>query len=595
MYIATKYSIAFCWRNCRKLTIKRIIVSILTTLSLYLTIQATGFVINSVQALRSLGKHEFSSLILPVIFLGLVVFFQAVTGRFEWIFRNKWHQVLRYEGQRELNDLRARLDVARFGSKVYDDLTRRIQELPYGFQVRPMFAEEVLRLLTTCISFALFAASLLWYKPMYALVLLVFAFPLIVLDFRSVTLWWAIQEKLVPKNKHRNMLERAYYSPIAFVQALMFNQMPTLRTQIKKSTDEVVSEYDVVRGQSLKFEMVSHLSCALGLCFVFIHAIWSAVTTNVEIGTLTIVMSSARTFNGNLESIVSLIAEQWNTAKGVILIEKDFFGLQPVLRTENPVIPTWTKPPVIRFDRVSFTYPDTDKEVLHDVSFTIPSGATVAIVGKTGHGKSTVEGLLMRHYDPTTGAIYVDDINLQNIKPSVWSGTATALKQDFVNLDRTIGDEVASSRIDLPFDRERVEVASRFAYFDEVVAREESGFDTQMGKEFGGRVLSGGQNQRLALARARHRDSQVFVLDEPDAKLDPESAEIVIDNIFALTGVTVVMITHHVSRAKRCDHIILMNEGSVAEQGTHAELMALGGRYASMFKKDEERLSGMSD
>lgn len=301
-------------------------------------------------------------------------------------------------------------------------------------------------------------------------------------------------------------------------------------------------------------------------------------------------MAAARTFQGNLEAIVSLIAEQWNSAKGVILIEKDFLGLKPVLKTDYPVVPKFDITPTIRFDKVSFAYPDTENLVLKEVSFTIEPGTKLAIVGKSGNGKSTIQALLMRHYDPTSGAVFAGDINLRNIEPNVWSNVASALTQEYTVLERRIDEEIASSRLGQPIDSEAVAASARFANFDEVVASDQNGYKSQIGVEFGGRDFSGGEKQRLALARVRYRGTPILILDEPDAKLDPESAQKVIDSVFALQGVTVVMITHHVSRAERCDKVIVMGKGEVVEQGTHQELLAQGGIYASMHEKDKKRL-----
>ncbi|KKS89750.1 MAG: ABC transporter related protein [Parcubacteria group bacterium GW2011_GWC1_43_11b] len=587
--LAARYSFAFCWRNSKIETVGRLSVSIFNTVIGYLSIQATGFIINGVQS--SMGKTEISNdLIVPIAFLITVLLSGVVLGRFNWFYRSKWNQSLRYANQRELNDHRATLDVARFRSKEYDDLSKRIQELPWSWQTRIFFSEEMFNLFTTLVSFALFGASLLWYKPTYAFVLMVVALPMVVSEFKMVALWWDLFQELVPQHKKRSVLEKPYHSSNAFVQAIMFNQMPALRRDIDINVNSILEAYDCIRKINLQKEMVTHFIAMIGLCGVAIHAIWSTVVLNGEIGTLTIIMAASRTFQGNLESIVSLIAEQWNSAKGVILIEKDFLGLKPVLQTKYPVVPNFDIVPQIRFEHVDFAYPDTEKLVLEDVSFTIEPGSKVAIVGKSGHGKSTIQALLMRHYDPTSGTIYADKIDLRNIEPQVWSNVASALTQEYTVLERCIGAEIASSRLDQSINIEAVTASSRFANFDEVADSDPKGYESQIGVEFGGRDFSGGERQRLALARVHYRGTPILILDEPDARLDPESAQKVIDKVFELKDITVVMITHHVSRAERCDKVIVMQKGKVAEQGTHQELTALGGIYFSMCEKDKERL-----
>lgn len=602
MCLAARYSFAFCWRNSKRETIGRLVISAATTLLLYLTIQATGLIINAVQG--SMGKFKggshtvaeiaSSGLLGPVTFLIGVLLFGVLLGRFNWFYRSKWNQTLRFANQRELNSHRATLDVARFRSKEYDDLQKRISELPTSWQTRIWFSDEIFNLFTTVISFVLFGASLLWYKPIYALILVLTALPMTIVEFRLVAMWWSLFQELVPLHKKRHVLEKPYHSANSFVQALMFNQMPELSREIDINVGGVLDQYNRIRRISIRKEMFTHFLAVAGLCGVVIHAVWSTVAYAGEIGTLTIMMAAARTFQGNLEAIVSLIAEQWNSAKGVILIEKDFLGLKPVIKTEYPVTPKFDITPHVRFDRVSFAYPDTDTLVLKDVSFTIEPGTKVAIVGKSGNGKSTIQALLMRHYDPTSGAVFAGDINLRNIEPHVWSNVASALTQEYTVLERRVGEEIASSRLGQPVDLKVVAASARFANFDEVVDSDPKGYESQIGVEFGGRDFSGGERQRLALARVHYRGTPILILDEPDAKLDPESAQKVIDRVFALKGITVVMITHHVSRASRCDKVIVMGKGEIVEQGTHLELVARGGVYASMCENDKKRLGHIS-
>lgn len=558
---------------------------------MYGSIAATGLVINEVQAAMKHAQGTIHLLFVPMFFFTAVLIADVVLGKLNWYCRGRWNQELRFANQRELNDHRATLDVARFNSKEFDDLSKRIQELPMSWQTRIWFSDEMFNLFTTAVSFALFGASLLWYKPMYALILMLTALPMTITEFRLVSMWWDLFERLVPEHKKRYMLERPYKQTSAFVQALMFNQMPSLRKEIDINVGGVLDEYDNVRRISLRKEMITHLIATLGLCGIAVHAVYSTVVYAGEIGTLTIIIAAAKTFQGNLQSIVSIIADQWNNAKGVLLIEKDFLGLKPLIHTEYPVVPKFKAAPKIVFDNVSFKYPDTDQLVLDGVSFTIEPGTKTAIVGKSGNGKSTLQALLMRHYDPTSGTIYAGDINLRNIEPQDWSNVASALTQQYTVLERRVGAEIASSRLDEPVDLERVAASAKFANFDEVVSSDPDGYESQIGIEFGGREFSGGERQRLALARVHYRGTPILILDEPDASLDPESARIVIDQVFALQGVTVIMITHHVSRAERCDKVLVMGKGKIAESGTHKELMQRGGIYASMYEHDRERLA----
>lgn len=589
---AARYSLAFCIRNAQKESVIRILLACTQTLLLYLTIQATGLIVNDVERLMARASVPYQVPASLWLLLGTFVA-TIIHGRLNWFFKSRWSMKLRYANTQELNDHRSTLDVGRFKSKEYDDLEKRIQELPWSWQTRVWFSDELLNLLSTILSFALFGASLISHAPLYAVILVITAGPMMVTEFRQVAMWWDLFQELVPTHKKRAVMEKPYKTQHAFVQALMFGQMPHLKRIIKENIDDVHEAYDRIRWLSLKNEFVVHLIAVTGLCGVVIHAVWSTITSGGGIGTLTIVIAAARTFQGNLESIVSLVAEQWNSAKGVVLIEEDFFGMKPMISTPYPVMPPQDITPAIQFENVSFRYPEGSNDALTDVSFTIEPGSKVAIVGKSGNGKSTIQALLMRHYDPTKGSIFADSVNLRNIEPGTWNKIASALTQEYVVLERTVGEEIASSLMGQDINPSTLSAAARFAHFEEVVSADPRGYDSQIGVEFGGRDFSGGEKQRLALARVRYRNTPILILDEPDAKLDPESAQHVINQVFALEGVTLVMITHHVSRAERCDKVIVMHKGRVSEQGTPQELMARGGMYAALYAKDKERQEGL--
>lgn len=598
MLRAARYSLAFCWRSDKKLMVRRVTLSMILTLLSYASIYVTGMLINTVQtATKSYAGLDLyteflkSGLLWPITLALVTLLAMRILSSYNGLQRGTSNEVLRSANQRELQEHRATLDVAMIRSREYDDLERRIQELPNGWATRISFSQEILGLLTTLATFVTFGSSLLWYNPFYIVVILLCGLPMMFVEFRISNLWWNISQTLVPEYKRRSVLERPYRGTTTFVQAQMFNQMSILRKEIDISVGHVQEKHNEIRNSSVRSRFLVNTITITGMVGVLLHASWSVISHSGGLGTLTIIMGAARTFQGSIEGIVSLIAEQWNAAKGVVLIEESFLSLKATIKTDYPVIPPLDITPEIVFDHVSFAYPDTERLVLDDVSFVIKPGSKVAIVGASGNGKSTIQALLMRYYDPTSGDVRAGGISLRNIRPSDWSKIASSLTQDYAVLERRVGAEIASSRLGEPIDIQMVESSARFANFDTVMESDPDGWNSQIGVEFGGRDFSGGERQRLALARVRYRGTPVLILDEPDAKLDAESANTVIDNVFALTGITVVIITHHVSRAERCDHIIVMGKGRVTEQGTHEELMARNGTYVSIREKDRERLS----
>ncbi len=234
----------------------------------------------------------------------------------------------------------------------------------------------------------------------------------------------------------------------------------------------------------------------------------------------------------------------------------------------------------IDFDRVAFAY-DAAHPVLKGVSFSIPAGHFVGIVGSTGSGKSTVASLIPRFYDPTGGRILIDGVDVHDYKLQGLRDQIGFVLQDTVLFRGTVRSNIAYGRPGAS-EKEIVE-AARLANAHEFIARMPEGYDTQVGER--GLTLSGGERQRIGIARAIVRDSPILILDEPTAALDAESEQLVIEALErAMKGRTVITIAHRLSTIRDADQILVLRDGLVAEQGTHEQLLALAGEYAGLHR-----------
>lgn len=239
----------------------------------------------------------------------------------------------------------------------------------------------------------------------------------------------------------------------------------------------------------------------------------------------------------------------------------------------------------IRFENVWFAYPGSQKYVLKGVSFEIRAGEKVALVGENGAGKTTITKLLLGLYSPDKGKVTADGVDYSNINPVSLRGEMSAVFQQFTHYHLTLGDNVALGRIGALGDARRVRSAVERAGALDVVRSLRDDYDTLLGPDVGGVDLSGGQWQRIALARAFFRDAQILVLDEPTAALDP-LAELALFTRFAeLTeDRTALLVSHRLGMARLADRVLVVSEGQLVEHGTHDELMAKGGEYAAMFE-----------
>lgn len=245
----------------------------------------------------------------------------------------------------------------------------------------------------------------------------------------------------------------------------------------------------------------------------------------------------------------------------------------------------------IEFRDVSFHYPGSDRLVLQNLSFVISPEETVALVGENGAGKTTLVKLLARLYDPTEGQILLDGTDLREYDLDDLRRQVGVIFQDFVRFDLTARENIGFGQVEFVEDLERVAEAADRGSARPIVDRLAEGFDTMLGRTFDGGVdLSGGEWQKLALSRAFMREAQILILDEPTAALDALAEYEVYKRFADLTsGKTAVLISHRFSTVRMADHIIVLKEGRLTEEGDHDELMALDGLYARMFKTQAER------
>jgi ATP-binding cassette subfamily B protein len=302
------------------------------------------------------------------------------------------------------------------------------------------------------------------------------------------------------------------------------------------------------------------------------------------------------------------------TSLGGFLPQADFpirYGcrtLPPLLELEERIgrtgpvstaaVPTLVppSPPDIVFDRVGFHYPGGSQPVLDGVELAIPAGSTVALVGPNGAGKTTIIKLLARLYEPTTGAIRIDGTDLGDLEVQRWRRDLAVIFQDFARYELPARDNVGFGALNLRGDDAALDDAARRTGIVDAIHALPRGWDSPLSREFtDGSDLSGGQWQRVALARAMlavRAGARVLVLDEPTANLDIGAEAEFYDQFLNLTtATTTILVSHRFATVRRVDRIFVIDDGRVTEQGTHDDLMVLGGTYARMFSRQAMRFA----
>jgi ATP-binding cassette subfamily B protein len=246
----------------------------------------------------------------------------------------------------------------------------------------------------------------------------------------------------------------------------------------------------------------------------------------------------------------------------------------------------------IVFEKVCFRYPtaNTDKLVLEDINLVIHPGETIALVGENGSGKTTLIKLLCRLYDPTSGSIRIDGIDVRDFKIEEFRNEFTVVFQDFVRFNMKVWENIGLGRLDNAVDIEMIREAAVKSGADGAITRLKEGYEAMLGKWFeGGEELSIGEWQKIALARAFLRDAQVIIMDEPSSAMDPRAEYETFSKFKEMfAGKTSVLISHRLSTVRMADTIYVMDRGMIVEHGGHEELMKRGQKYAKLFKMQAE-------
>lgn len=339
-----------------------------------------------------------------------------------------------------------------------------------------------------------------------------------------------------------------------------------------------------VERRNARNTILTELLAAAGIAIVIVMIVRAVVAGTIDIGTMTFLVSSVAAIQDTIADFFTRLARILDDNQYVTDIY-ELVDTKPVVKQHPNAIKLEKNAPfTITFENVSFKYDRTENYVLRKINLEIPVGTKLGVVGNNGAGKTTLIRLLCRIYDPTEGRILVNGIDLREIDIESWRRNIGVLFQDFSSYDFVANEAIAMGRPDEEVQKSRVKHAAAVSESADFIERWEHKYDQQIGVEFGGIDPSKGQKQKLALARIIYRNAPLIVLDEPTASVDAESEAKIFERIENLSkAVSAILISHRFSTVKRADKIIVIEHGSLIEEGTHDELMAKNGRYAELF------------
>jgi ATP-binding cassette subfamily B protein len=427
--------------------------------------------------------------------------------------------------------------------------------------------------------------TVFWFSPWLLLLLIVAVVPAFLGESHFAFVGYSLNIRQTPVRRQLDYLRVLGASKESAKELKLFGLSPFFTDQYTRLSNDIYDQNVRLARRRLWVGSGLSLLSTAGYYGAYTYVIYRTVMGDLSWGSLQLLAGAIAGASSNLQSIFatfSSIADQSLFLTDLV----EFLRVGPTVRSRPDALPA---PRPIRdgfeFRNVSFWYPGTSRRVLDNLDLRIALGERIALVGENGQGKTTIVKLLTRLYDPSAGQILLDGNDLRDYNIEELHREIGVIFQDFVRYEMTARQNIAVGRIDSELNG-NIEQAARKSMADPVIRRLPAGYEQLLGRRFEGGVdLSGGEWQKIALARAYLRDAQLLVLDEPTAALDARSEYEVFQRFAELTkGKMALLISHRFSTVKMADRIIVLANGRVAEQGSHAHLVASGGHYAELFE-----------
>jgi ATP-binding cassette subfamily B protein len=477
----------------------------------------------------------------------------------------------------------ARLDLTTYEDPVFYD---RLERARVQATDRLVLIQQMGRLVQQVITTVVFSAALAWASPWLVLLLAVGVLPSFLGETHFAFLGYAKNFRQTPAKRQMDYLRQVAGSREGAKEVKLFGLHRFFTDRFTKLADQIYREDVALSRSKLILGGLLGVIGTLGYYGAYVYVIWRTLGGRYDIGQFTFLTTAIQQASSNLQQVFS-------TASGIAdqaLFLTDllaFFGMKPTVDA-NPGgrrIPEHIERG-FEFRNVSFMYPGTTRRVLKDFNMVLRPGERIALIGENGQGKTTVVKLITRLYDPTEGQILLDGVDLREYSLEDLHRNIGVIFQDFVRFEMTARENIGIGRVERLNNQEELELAAHKSLADTVVAKLSDGYDQMLGRRFeGGVELSGGEWQKIALARAYLRDAQLLILDEPTAALDAKSELEVFERFAELTlGKMALLISHRFSTVRMADRIVVLEGGRLIEEGNHQQLMAAGGVYAGMFE-----------
>jgi ATP-binding cassette subfamily B protein len=571
------------WESAPRVVVGSLTARLLASLIPLGMLAVTGTIIQNIHAFTSHEKAltpyfwwlvgaEFALASLSTILVRLLDFFDTVLA----------DKFTRHISTRIVEHA-SRLDLTSYEDPVfYDKMDRaRVQGTD-----RLIMIQSAGRLFQQGITAASLAASIFLFSPWLLLALIVCVVPAFMGETHFAFLGYSLNFQQTTVRRQMDYLRILGGSRESAKELKLFGLGPFIIRRYTELSEKLHAENLGLAGKKLFFGALLTMLGTIGYYGTYAFVIYRTVAGALTLGTMTILVGAIAGASANIQaffSTFSIIADQALFMTDLL----EFLAVQPKIFSKPGAL---AAPRPIRlgfeFKNVSFHYPGNPRLVLNNVSFKLEPSSRIALVGENGQGKTTIVKLLTRLYEPTSGQILLDGVDLREYDLDDLRKEIGVIFQDFTRFEMTASENIGVGQIEELANQFRIRSAANKSLAEKVIRRLPKGYDQPLGCRFEGGVdLSGGEWQKMALARAYLRDAQVLILDEPTAALDARSEHEVFERFAELTkGKMSLLISHRFSTVRMADRILVLENGRIAEQGQHDDLVRDRGRYAQMFE-----------